>query len=216
MPEIIPFTLLALSAIFVIVDPFAVLPVFMAMTASDTPAKRRSMAVRACVVAFGMLSGFALFGYHVLHLFGITLSAFKIAGGVLLLLTSLDMLRVQPSRTRSTPAETEEGAAKEDVAIVPLAIPLLAGPGSIATVMVLVSRADGWLQTGAVIVAIAVTCLASLLVLLGATRISRALGKSGTAILGRVMGLLLAAISVQFMADGIREFLAPAARASGL
>lgn len=207
MPSLLSFYLLALSAMFVIVDPFTVLPIFMAMTADDPPAKRRRMALRASVVAFGVLTAFALGGSLVFRVFGITLPAFKIAGGILLLLTSLDMLRVQTPRTRSTPDETEEGAAKEDVAIVPMAIPLLAGPGSIATAMVLVSQARGPAWVAAVVGAIASTCVATCLMLWGASPITRVLGRSGMAILGRVLGLLLAAIAVQFVADGVLELL---------
>jgi multiple antibiotic resistance protein len=139
--------------------------------------------------------------------FGITLSAFKIAGGILLLITALDMLRAQPSRTRSTPEETEEGDAKDDVAIVPLAMPLLAGPGSIATVMVMSARGGNWLHLIPVVLSVAITCGVAYALLRAASRIQSILGRSGIAVLQRVMGLLLAAIAVQFMTDGLLEVL---------
>jgi multiple antibiotic resistance protein len=126
---------------------------------------------------------------------------------VLLLLTSLDMLRAQRSRTRSSPDETEEGVAKEDVAIVPLAVPLLAGPGSIATAMVLVSRGHGASAVLVVVAAIGATCFATWIMLRAASRITRALGCTGMAVIGRVMGLLLAAIAVQILAEGAIEVL---------
>lgn len=207
MSDLLSFSLVALSAMFVIVDPFTVLPIFLAMTGSDPPAKRRWMAVRATLVAFAVLTLFALFGHLLFKVFGITLSAFKVAGGILLLLTSMDMLRVQTSRTRATPDETEEGVAREDVAIVPLAIPLMAGPGSIATAMVLVARGHSAIYEAAVIGAIALTCLATCLMLWAAGPITRVLGKSGIAILGRIMGLLLAAVAIQFVADGVLELM---------
>lgn len=212
MSDILAFSLVAFPAVFVIVDPLAVLPIFMAMTADDPPDKRRSMALRASLVAFGILAMFALFGGLIFKVFGITLGAFKVAGGVLLLLTSLDMLRAQTSRTRSSPDETEEGLAKEDVAIVPLAVPLLAGPGSIATAMVLVSRGDGLAYVAVVVVAIAVTCFVTWLMLRAGDRVIRVLGRTGMAVIGRIMGLLLAAIAVQILADGALDLVPGLAR----
>ncbi|MBI5542469.1 MAG: NAAT family transporter, partial [Deltaproteobacteria bacterium] len=156
-------------------------------------------------VAFGILSFFAVFGGLLFKVFGITLSAFKIAGGILLLITAIDMLRAQPSRTRSSPEETSESDAKDDVAIVPLAMPLLAGPGAIATVMVMAGRGRDWLHLIPVVLSVAVTCGVTYALLRAASRIQRLLGHSGIAVLERVMGLLLAAIAVQFVADGALE-----------
>jgi multiple antibiotic resistance protein len=119
------YFLVALSAIFVVVDPLSVVPIFIAMTQGDPPEKRQAMALRACITGALLLSVFALFGAAIFKFMGVTLGAFKFAGGILLLLTALDMLRAQQSRTRSTPEETSEGIAKADIAIVPLAVPLL-------------------------------------------------------------------------------------------
>lgn len=201
------YSLVALSAIFVVVDPISAVPIFIAMTAGDTQEKRKRMALRACLAGALLLSVFALFGALIFKLMGVTLGAFKVAGGVLLLLTALDMLKAQPSRTRSSAEETREGAEKDDVAIVPLAVPLLAGPGSVATVMVLMSRGPGFWVGIPVIGAIAVTFVASYLMLRAAGLVDRWLGKSGNAILQRVMGLMLAAIAIQFMVDGLGELL---------
>lgn len=201
--------LVTLSAVFFIVDPLGLVPLFVAMTSRDSEEKRRRTARRAVLVAAGVLSAFALFGSVIFKVFGVTLSAFKVAGGILLLITAIDMLRAQPSRTRSSPEEADEGAAKDDVAIVPLAMPLLAGPGAIATVAVLAGRGPSWLSSAApVLLAIALTCGAAYLLLRIAGRINGLLGKSGIAVLERIMGLLLAAIAVQFAADGLRELLA--------
>src|SRR5689334_1771816 len=138
--ELLSFSLLSLSAVFFVVDPMGVVPVFVAMTQGDSDEKRRRMAKRASLTAFGILTFFALAGTVIFRLLGVTLGAFKVAGGVLLLLTSIEMLRAQQARTRITPEEEQEGTDKEDVAIFPLAIPLLAGPGSIATVTALMGR----------------------------------------------------------------------------
>jgi multiple antibiotic resistance protein len=138
---------------------------------------------------------------------GVSLSAFRVAGGIVLLITALDMLRARQSETRTSPEEAQEATSKEDVAIVPLAIPLLAGPGAIATVMVLMSRASGVVSVVAVLVSVVLTMTASYFLLRGASLVQRVLGQSGVAILQRVMGLLLAAIAVQFIAEGGRELV---------
>jgi multiple antibiotic resistance protein len=209
--EVVTFSLVSLSAVFFVVDPFAAIPMFLAMTRADSPEKRRGMALRASIATFAILTVFSLAGAVIFRTLGISLGAFKVAGGVLLLIMSIDMLRTKPSAARITQGEVDEGAAKDDIAIVPLAMPLLAGPGSIATVVVLMGRArtghGHWWQVVAVLGAIAVTSLACYLILRVASRIDRVLGQSGMSILSRVAGLLLAAIAIQFMLDGIHDSL---------
>lgn len=200
--------LLSLPAVLFIVDPIGVVPLFLAMTADDSPEKCRSTARRATVTATGVLVFFALFGSLVFQAFGVTLAAFRVAGGLLLMLTALDMLHARPPATRTTPAETDEGATREDIAIVPLAMPLLAGPGAIATVMVLMAHhGPSWSNVAAVLAAIAVTMLVAYLLLRSAGRVKAVLGQTGIAVLERVFGLILAAIAVQFIFDGGRELL---------
>src|SRR3954466_11101654 len=199
------FSVLSLSAIFFVVDPMGVIPVFIAMTRNDTPEKRRAMARRASITAFFILTTFAVAGTLIFKVFGVTLGAFKVAGGVLLLLTSIEMLRAQEQRTKVTPEETQEGAEKEDVAIFPLAIPLLAGPGSIATVTALMGRADRILFAVPVVLSIGVTCVASYAMLVAAERIARVFGVTGLSVMNRVIGLIIGAIAVQFMFDGVRD-----------
>ena len=151
---------------------------------------------------------FAVFGGLIFKVFGISLGAFRVAGGILLLITALDMLRARPSETRTTPSEQAEGERKEDVALVPLAMPLLAGPGAIATAMVLMAKGgDNLLSAVPVLVAIVLTFVASYFVLRAAGFVQRVLKQSGVAILERVMGLILAAIAVQFIADGGKDLL---------
>jgi multiple antibiotic resistance protein len=203
--EWLSFSLLSLSAIFFVVDPMGAVPVFMAMTRDDSPEKRRDMARRAAIAAFFVLTTFAVAGTLIFKVFGVTLGAFKVAGGILLLLTSIEMLRAQPQRTRVTPEEQREGTEKEDVAIFPLAIPLLAGPGSIATVTALMGRAGRKLFAVPVILSIAVTCLASYAMLVAADRISQFLGVTGLNVMNRVIGLIIGALAVQFMFDGVRD-----------
>ena len=156
-----------------------------------------------------MLVFFALFGGVIFRVFGVSLAAFRVAGGLLLMLTALDMLRAKPPATRTTPEETQEGVEREDIAVVPMAMPLLAGPGAIATVMTLMAQFAGdYVGMGAVLVSIAVTMLVTWLVLRSAEAVRRVLKHSGIAILERIFGLILAAIAVQFVFDGGKALLA--------
>jgi len=207
--DVLALSLVSFSAIFFVVDPLSAVPFFLAMTREHTAEERRETALRAAVAAALVLSAFSLAGAWIFKLLGIGLPAFKVAGGVVLLLLALDMIRTQPSKTRITEGEVTAGADKEDIAIVPLAMPLLAGPGSIATAIVLMARARGgpWWHALPVLGAIAVTCVAAYLILASATRTEKVLGPTGLAILERAAGLLLVAIAVQFMMDGLGEGL---------
>src|SRR5215468_310053 len=154
--EDLKFAAVALSAVFFVIDPIANVPIFLTITASDSPAQRRRIACRAALASWVTLSTFALAGGLIFQAFGISLGAFKIAGGLMLLLMSVDMMRAQPSPTRTTAEEQAESRVRgDDIAIFPLAIPMLAGPGAIATVMVLMSRA-AWqpIATTAVFIAV--------------------------------------------------------------
>jgi multiple antibiotic resistance protein len=203
--SLVQFSFIALTSIFFLVDPVAAIPAFLAMTADSAPGRRRHMAKRAAWTCFIVLSGAALAGTLIFKLFGITLPAFKIAGGVILLLIGLDMLQARRSKTKETPGETEEGAAKEDVGIIPLGVPMLAGPGSISTVMVLMSERKPWWYALPIFVAIGVTALASYWTLVAADGVRRFLGETGISVLTRMMGLLLTAIAVQFILNGLTD-----------
>jgi len=207
MSDFISHFAVALPAVFFVVDPFGVVPIFLAMTVGDPQEKVSEMALRACVVAAGVLLFFAMFGGLVFKVLGVTLGAFKVAGGILLLITSLDMLRARPSQTRTSAPERTEATFKEDVAIVPLAMPLLAGPGSIATVMVLISKGRGIVPVISVVLSIVLSLIASYFVLRAAVVVQRVLKRSGMAILERLFGLILAAIAVQFIGEGARDLL---------
>lgn len=197
--------LVTIPAVLFIVDPIGVVPLFVAMTARDDEAKCRAMARRASLTALCVLLFFALFGGLVFKLFGVTLAAFRVAGGLLLMLTALDMLRARPPSTRTSPEEHSEGVEQEDIAIVPLAMPLLAGPGAIATVMTLMAEYGGdvW-GAAAVLGSIVFTFALTYGLLRQARRVKAALKQTGIAILERVFGLILAAIAVQFVFDGVK------------
>jgi multiple antibiotic resistance protein len=201
------YALVAFSSVFIIVDPFATAPLFVTMTEGDTPAQRDLMARRASIAAWLALTTFALGGDALLRLFSITLGAVRIAGGVILFGIGLNMLRLRESREIQTPEEVQEGVEKEDIALIPLAIPMLSGPGAISTVLVLTQQATSFGHYAILLAVIALTCSLSYVVLKHATRVTHVLGETGLRILSRLMGLLLAVIAVQFIMNGIAEAL---------
>jgi len=196
--------LLIFTSVLFIVDPFAAVPSFLAMTARDTPAQRRVMARRGAWTCAVTLTVFALGGSLIFTLFGITLGAFKIAGGVLIGLNALEMVQARRSMQRETPIEQAEGTQKEDVGIIPLGVPMLAGPGAISTVMVLALGSRSAASSAALYLSVALTAYVSYLVLGAATAVEHRLGQTGMRILTRLMGLVLCAIAVQFIVDGIK------------
>jgi multiple antibiotic resistance protein len=200
---VIEYTLLALSSMIVIVDPIAAVPTFLAITPTDTAEQRVRMARMACLTAAFVLAGFGLAGQYLFQVLGITMPAFQIAGGIILLMVALDMLRARKSETRETPAETEEGAHKSDVAITPMAIPLLAGPGACSTVLLLQHQADNTSKQLALYGSIAAVCLASFVVFWFAAKQAKYMSPIAMRITTRLMGLLLAAIAVQFVLSGL-------------
>jgi multiple antibiotic resistance protein len=204
---IVRFSLLALSSIFFLVDPFAAIPSFLAITANADQVRRKRMARKGALTCFIVLTSFAVAGQLIFRLFGITLPAFEIAGGLILLLIGLDMLQARRSQTQETTGDTEEAAAKEDAGIVPLGVPMLAGPGAISSVMILVGQAPSlwhW-QMGAILGSIAITALVSYWVLAGAGRVRQVMGETGIRILVRIMGLLLVALAMQLFINGLTD-----------
>ena len=195
---------LIFTSVLFIVDPLTAVPTFLAMTARDTPEARRNMAKRGAWTCFITLSVFAMGGSLIFRLFGITIGAFKIAGGVLIGLNALDMVSARRSQQRESPIEKAEGIEKEDVGIMPLGVPMLAGPGSISTVMVLAGTPRSPVTAIGVYVAIALTAVLTYVTLAAASRLERRLGQTGMRILTRFMGLVLCAIAVQFIIDGIK------------
>ncbi|HEY6848926.1 MAG TPA: MarC family protein [Terracidiphilus sp.] len=201
------FAVLALSSIFFLVDPFAAIGSFLAITSGVEEARRKRMARKAAFTCFIVLTSFALAGQLIFRMFGITLPAFEIAGGLILLLIGLDMLEAKRSATQEATGDTEEASLKEDAGIVPLGIPMLAGPGAISSVMVLVGQVPNlwnW-EMCAILGSIALTSLISYWVLAGASRVRTVLGETGIRILVRIMGLLLVALAMQFFVNGLTE-----------
>ena len=196
--------LLIFTSILFIVDPFAVIPTFLAMTVRDTPAQRRVLARRGAWTCAITLIAFAVGGSLIFKIFGITIGAFKIAGGMLIGLNALDMVQARRSQQRETAVETAEGIQKDDIGIMPLGVPMLAGPGAISTVMVLALGSKSVAATAAVYISIVLTALITFLVLSAASMVERRLGQTGMRILTRLMGLVLCAIAVQFIIDGIK------------
>jgi multiple antibiotic resistance protein len=199
------FILLAFSSLFVIVDSIGTIPAFLAMTPSNTPEERARMARLACTVATGILLFFSLTGMTIFKVFGITLPAFQIAGSLLLLLIALDMLRARRSTMKETVEEKEAGLTKEDIAITPLAVPMLAGPGAITTTILLRNRADSFVQVVGLLLCIVAVCFVSYIILKLAAKGSRWISPMAMKITIRLMGLLLSAVAVQFILNALKD-----------
>ncbi len=202
---LLEYVLLAASLLFVIIDPIATIPAFLAMTPTDTPAQRVKMARFACLVAAGVLVAFALFGKFIFSLLGITIPAFQMAGSIILLLVALDMLRARRSTVKETQEEKDAGAIKEDIAVTPLAVPMLAGPGAISTVILLHNRAADFPQQVALVVCILTICALSFLIFAFAVKGTRWVNPIMLRLVERLMGLLLAAIAIQFFLNALKE-----------
>ncbi len=207
MSELLQFALVTFTSVLFIVDPIAVIPTYLVITQDETASQRAMTARRACVAAALILVVFTLGGRLIFQLLGITLPAFRIAGGLILWLVAMDMLHGERKTQESAP-EISEGRVKEDVAITPLAMPMLAGPGAISTIMVLAGQAQTPMRLVVVYASILVTMLIAWLTLRAAERLSVRLGQTGIRVMTRLMGLLLAAIAVQFVVTGVKDALA--------
>lgn len=201
------FIFVAFMTLITIVNPLGALGPFLVMTVTDSMEKRRDIARRAALTCTGILIGCALAGSFVFRFYGITLPALKIAGGILLFFIAFDMVNARPSRTRQTDEEESEGVARDDVAVFPLAIPLLAGPGSIVSIFILSDQANSALRATSLYLAIMATGLISYMLLREAPRLVSFLGAIGMNVMGRLQGILLAASAVQFILDGLKTAL---------
>lgn len=198
------FALVTFTSVLFIVDPVAAIPTYLVITQQEAPLERRRTARRACIAMTVLLVVFAATGTMLFQAFGITLPAFRTAGGLILWFVAMDMLHGE-RRTQEGRDEVYEGQIKEDVALTPLAIPMLAGPGAISTAIVLAGQARGVVQTAVVYASIVLTGLISYVSLrLGEPLLGR-LGKTGIRVVTRIMGLILAAVAVQFVFSGVRE-----------
>ncbi|HEU4704296.1 MAG TPA: MarC family protein [Sphingomicrobium sp.] len=196
----------ALVTFLVIIDPPGCAPIFASLTRGTPAAHRRAMAVRSSVIAWAVLMFFALLGRPMLHALGISLASFKIAGGVMLFMIALDMVFERRTQRREERAQSIEGTPQaEDISVFPMAIPMISGPGSIASAMLWVSRADDAAQVAIVLAAITVVILITLVTLLAAGPLMRLLGDRVEAMITRILGVILAALAAQFIVDGLRE-----------
>jgi len=201
MPET-AFLITAFATLFVVIDPPGLVPMFIALTQNMDAQKRYAMARRACIIAFSLLTLFGLFGESILGFIGISMSAFRIAGGILLFITALDMLFERRTQRR----EGQQAEPDHDPSVFPLATPLIAGPGAIATMILLVGQSGpGWIGTAWVIGLLALMILATFAFLLASSMLERLLGRTGVIVITRLLGMLLAALSVQFVIDGLLQ-----------
>jgi multiple antibiotic resistance protein len=198
------FALVTFTSVLFIVDPIAVVPTYLVITQGQTRGQRHATARRACIAAMILLVTFAAAGRAIFGLFGITMPAFRIAGGLILWVVAMDMLHGARSTQEGT-AEITEATVKDDVAITPLAMPMLAGPGAISTVMVLSGQARTTPQTVVVYSSILLALLVAWVTLRAAEWLVLRMGQTGIRVMTRLMGLLLAAIAVQFVITGVRE-----------
>ncbi len=203
---------IALSAfvtLFVVLDPPGMVPIFAALTERDGEAQRRRLAIRGTLVAGIILVAFAFVGEWLLRMLGVTINSFRIAGGLLLFFVAVDMLFAHETPLRrTTPGENEEAVQRDDISVFPLAIPLIAGPGGMTTVVLLMQQAGSNLLYNAVVLGVLVAVLVMLLVaLMFTTPLMKLLGVTGTNVITRVFGLILGALAVQYVVDGVLAVL---------
>ena len=195
------FLITAFATLFVVIDPPGLVPLFIALTRGMSVSRRRALATRACIIAIGILAAFAFAGEALLGFIGITMPAFRIAGGILLFLTALDMLFERRTQRR----EGQQAEPDHDPSVFPLATPLIAGSGAIATMILLVGQAGGGMAGTLVVIGVMlVVMITTFAFLLADPPLERMLGRTGTIVITRLLGMLLAALSVQFVIDGIR------------
>ncbi|MGX9353876.1 MarC family protein [Roseobacteraceae bacterium S113] len=197
------FLITAFATLFVVIDPIGLTPIFVALTQGLSAKARRAIALRAVGLALVLLALFAAFGEALLGFIGISMPAFRIAGGVLLFLTALDMLFERRTKRREDSAEEEDFP---DPSVFPIAIPLIAGPGAIAAVILLVGQMPGLVGWATVLGVVAAVLAIVLALFFAAGPIERGLGKTGVNVVTRLLGMLLAALAVQFVLDGLRDF----------
>ncbi len=190
---------------FVVVEPVSLIPLFAGLTAGASARHKKRMAYKACAIAFGISVLFALGGARFLAVMGISLSSFRIAGGTLLFLMALEMVFARAAGTRSTHPEDEESRKREDISVFPMAFPFIAGPGALATILLESGEAHGRPALFAGFLAVvALVILICLVVLLAAPRLMGVIGVTGANVMNRLSGVVLAALAVQFIVDGIR------------
>ena len=196
----------ALVTFLVIIDPPGCAPIFASLTRGTSAAHRRAMAVRSSLIAWLILMFFALLGKPMLHALGISLGSFRIAGGVMLFMIALDMVFERRTKRREERAQSIDGTPEaEDISVFPMAMPMISGPGSIASAMLWVSRADDAAQVATVLAAMTVVVLITLLCMLAAGPLMRLIGERIEGVITRILGVILAALAAQFVIDGLKQ-----------
>ncbi len=199
------FFILCFSSLFALINPIGNVPIFIAITENYTQKEKNKIALKAIVFSFIVLLIFAQIGDIIFSFYKITLPAFRIAGGILLFKISLDMVESKRSRTRTTPSEMEEAEEKDEVAYTPLGIPLIAGPGSIASIMILSSETDNYIDKITLFLSLTIVLIATFIIFKLSKVLSNYFGKSGLRIMQRIMGMILLVISIEFILTGIKN-----------
>ncbi len=197
----------SLIAVLVIVNPLGAIPVFLTLTANYPDQERKNVSKMTAFSVTLVLIISSLIGEKLLKLFGVTIDAFRVGGGILILMMAMGMMHAQPLRSKQTPEEHEEASDRENIAVVPMAIPLLAGPGAISTMIIYAHQTNDWLDFFYLWLVSLSVGLTVFLTLLAANPISHYLGKTGVNIATRLMGLILAAVAVEFIAKGVKKLL---------
>jgi multiple antibiotic resistance protein len=203
MNESLAYLLTTLISLFAVIDPLGAIPVFLLLTTDKSPAERRRIAFKAGAAVFVILSVFTLFGHLILDYFGISPQAFEIAGGLILIKLAYDLLWARMPGLKSTVREEEDGLLKADVSVIPLAMPLLSGPGAIATVVVLAHTAEASWMNYWLVGSILINSMLIFFILSSASHLARILRETGVALLTRILGLILMAVGVQFVISGL-------------
>jgi multiple antibiotic resistance protein len=196
----------ALVTFLVIIDPPGCAPIFVGLTRGTPSVHRRAMAIRSCLIAWAILMFFALLGKPMLHALGISLASFRIAGGIMLFIIALDMVFERRTARRESRAHSIEGTPEaEDISVFPMAMPMIAGPGSIASAMLWVSRAEDWTNVAIVLAAITIVMLLTAATLLAAGPLMKLIGERVETVITRILGVILAALAAQFIVDGLKQ-----------
>ena len=201
------FFILCFSSLFALINPIGIVPIFISITEEYTEQEKNKIAFKAVIFAFFILIIFSLIGELIFTFYGITIDAFRVAGGIILFKISLDMIESKRSRTRTTPMEEKEAEEKNEIAYNPLGVPLIAGPGSIASVMILSSESSEFIQRISLFFALGLVLLITLLIFKLSKYLSKTFGRSGLRIMQRVMGLILMVISIEFIFKGVEQII---------
>ena len=207
MTDLLSFTLLSFTSFFTLINPLGTMPIFMSMTADNTISERNSIARKALLTAFITMILFALSGQVLFNFFGISANAFRIVGGVIFFMMGYDMLQARMAKTKMRDENNVDLGTNEDISVTPLGIPIICGPGAITNAIVLMEDADTWMKVGALFSSIAVVTLITLITLMSSTYIMKILGRTGTRVMTRLMGLITMVIAVEFFFSGLRPMV---------